>query len=281
MSKDQPNVQNISVNLIDPPEFNSRTDRQGPAKTQAEQKFQQLLSSMEADGQLQAIEVEGPNDAGRYLLNLGSRRLRAAIDLDWPTIRAEVRPYSDARTRILRNFKENLIRDDLTQFEMSRALLKLRDGGLTSVEAAKELGFSKQKASTLAVASQNPSELIYQWEAGNEAATTDFMAELGRMGNPQKQLAAFKEREEEIKSAKAAAKPKPGRSSKAKKSAAKGYPLNQHAMDVCVTFLKSSKCPDKIGGTKKWAVTLLDYLLGGRTSPPDGIDEPTTKTGKK
>jgi len=129
MSKDQPNVQNISVNLIDPPEFNSRTDRQGPAKTQAEQKFQQLLSSMEADGQLQAIEVEGPNDAGRYLLNLGSRRLRAAIDLDWPTIRAEVRPYSDARTRILRNFKENLIRDDLTQFEMSRALLKLRDGG--------------------------------------------------------------------------------------------------------------------------------------------------------
>lgn len=168
--------QMIPLALILDPEWNSRIYTDSTAEKNG---LDDLSDSMKQDGQLQAIEVEGPANDGSYVLILGSRRLRAAKLLGWTEIRATVNLPSDTTNRVIRNILENVKRKDLTSFEQARACVKLRECGMTAAQVGDRLGFSKQKVSNLAVSySKLPPAILLEWQAEHPCATVDFLREL-------------------------------------------------------------------------------------------------------
>lgn len=164
------------ADILDP-EWNSRLY----IDSKDEQKeIEALAASIVNDGQLQAGVVEGPT-AGKYLLVIGSRRLRAVKLAGLPEFRAEVQAPTDEATRVIRNITENVQRKDLSQFEQARACVKLKELGLKIEEVGKRLGFSKQKVSNLAVSYgmlQDTPRILDAWREEHPAATVDFLREL-------------------------------------------------------------------------------------------------------
>lgn len=176
----------IPVASILDPEWNSRLY----TESKEEQKeTEDLAESMKQEGQLQAIRVEETPTFGleqtadfqKYLLVLGSRRLRAAKLLGWTVINAFVAAPTDESTRVIQNITENVKRKDLSQFEQARACVKLRDLGMKAEDVGRRLGFSKQKVSNLAVsyvALQKTPAILDAWRTEHPAATVDFLREL-------------------------------------------------------------------------------------------------------
>ena len=78
-----------------------------------------IADSLAAQGQLQPIIVT-PAEDGRYALLAGNYRRAAAEELDWETIRAEVREGLSAHESSLIEIDENLKRNDLTPAERAR-----------------------------------------------------------------------------------------------------------------------------------------------------------------
>ncbi len=167
----------IPVESILDPEWNSRlyTDSKEEQK-----ELEDLAASILAEGQLQAGIVEGPTD-GKYMLVIGSRRLRAIKLAGIPEFRADVWPPTDESTRVIRNITENVKRKDLSQFEQARACVKLAELGVKGDEIGRRLGFSKQKVSNLAISYrelQATPRVLDAWRTEHPAATVDFLREL-------------------------------------------------------------------------------------------------------
>lgn len=168
----------IPVDNILDPEWNSRLVTAGKSE---DSEIQDLAESILSEGQLQAGVVEGPTPDGKYLLVIGSRRLRAVKAAGLPEFRADVTPLSDESTRVIHNITENVKRKDLTQYEQARACVKLRELGLKADDVGKRLGFSKQKVSNLAVSYvslQKTPRVLDAWRTEQPAATVDFLREL-------------------------------------------------------------------------------------------------------
>lgn len=182
---------NIPVNLIDPPEFNSRIGYQADNLSKEDDaKLHDLARSMQPNGtphQLQAVGVE-PAANGRYLLVFGSRRLRAAKLNGWETIRATVNPPTSDVERILTNAKENLDREDLTTFEQARLCAALRVKGMKLKECATELGFSVPKVSNYAICYDKlPPDIKKAWQSSHPAASVEALREIATLGEVDKQ----------------------------------------------------------------------------------------------
>jgi ParB/RepB/Spo0J family partition protein len=232
----------IPVACILDPEWNSRLWTES---AEEKRETEDLATTMERDGQLQAISVELTDVEGQYLLVLGSRRLRAAKTLDWADIRADVQPASDPVTRVARNILENVKRKDLTSYEQARACAKLRDLGLTGPEIGERLGFSKQKVSNLAVSfNALPPNVLDEWRQNHPAATVDFLRELASVGkeekDPEKRAQAITEAWEDRKE------------------------LLVEAAEVVDPPPPAEPCPKKVGGKK----CALDKGHEGECKPP-------------
>lgn len=124
-----------------------------PCRFQPRQEFpkdeiQALADSMKADGQAHAIVVRDlpgfrpirPD----YELVDGERRLRAAKLLKWPTIRAEIRDYTDAQVRSI-VLATAIQRRDLSAVEEAKAFQAAIDAGDAPgpSELARRLGVSQ------------------------------------------------------------------------------------------------------------------------------------------
>lgn len=174
----------IPLDKIRPPAWNSRLNSMGPESTEESRKADSvkidgLAQSMDNDGLINPITVEGPDAEGMYELVTGSRRTRAAMHLGWKEIKAEVGPITDSATRIIRNVTENQQRQDLTLFEQARACARLRDEKISIKQIAAKTGLSEQYVSNLAVMFHRlPSLITAQWQAQHEAATFTFLREI-------------------------------------------------------------------------------------------------------
>lgn len=83
-----------------------------------------LAESYGTSGQLTPVEIRPHPDAKstfKYRLTAGGHRMAAAKLLNWETIRAEVKPCSEAEAR-LREIDENLCRHELTELDRSTFL---------------------------------------------------------------------------------------------------------------------------------------------------------------
>lgn len=109
-------VQNISVDLIDDPEFVAR-------EIVAPEKLDELEVSIKKFGVIQPIIVEKHDT--RYRVVAGNLRLMACRRLSLPEIPCIVRQFNK-KDKFAITLHENLIRSDMTPIELAHAFVKLR-----------------------------------------------------------------------------------------------------------------------------------------------------------
>lgn len=116
------------------------SDPNQPRQHIDEEALQELADSIRAIGVVQPISVR-PNPAapGRYIINYGERRYRAALIAGRQTIPAFVHRTPDSYTQVA----ENLHRADLSPMEMALFIRRRLDAGETKTEIAARLGYKK------------------------------------------------------------------------------------------------------------------------------------------
>jgi len=144
-------VQKIPLTQID-------FDAEQPRKTIAPEALQVLANSLITHGQLQPIRVRPGTTAGRFVIVLGERRVRAARLAGFATIEAAVVDAErgmDGRARA-QQIAENVIRQPLSQIETGEACQKLMvENGMNQEQVAKALAVSQATVSR-ALAALNP-----------------------------------------------------------------------------------------------------------------------------
>lgn len=141
----------IAVRAIAPNPFQ-------PRRTFRTEELTQLAASLKANGLLQPIVVRLTASRRSYELVAGERRLRAAQQLGWTDIPAQVRDVDD-RSLLVLALVENLQREELGPLEECDGYQTLRDTfGYTQQEIADAVGKNRSTvANVMRLASLPPS----------------------------------------------------------------------------------------------------------------------------
>ena len=114
-----------------------------PRRTFKAEELGQLAASIKANGLLQPIVVRLSKSKRGYELVAGERRLRAARELGWTDIPAQIREVDD-RSLLVLALVENLQREELGPLEECRGYQQLKDEfGYTQQEIADAVGKSR------------------------------------------------------------------------------------------------------------------------------------------
>lgn len=123
------------------------------------ERIEELAESLKEIGQQQPIVVS-PDDAGRYVIEQGERRWRAArlagLDKLYCVITS---PAEDANERIIRQLTENVQRDDMKLHELSQSVATLIRSGMTVREVARRMGKQESYISNLNYVAELPEPL--------------------------------------------------------------------------------------------------------------------------
>ena len=114
--------------------------------------LQELADSLKEQGQISPINVsEDPDNPGRYVIEQGERRWRAAKLAGLETLRCiVVASPVDSVERSFRQLTENLQRDNMLPYEIALAFKGLQASGLSNADIARRLGWSRQRVQTYA-----------------------------------------------------------------------------------------------------------------------------------
>jgi ParB family transcriptional regulator, chromosome partitioning protein len=127
-------IRNIRLSSIDNNPLNPRLKYE-------DEEIHRLSSSLGSSGLLSPVRVR--KKGRRYELVFGHRRVRAARQIGWKTIRAEVCSLTDEEM-IIHSVAENIARDDLTDFEKAKSFLSLKTRfGKTHAEIGRLVGYSE------------------------------------------------------------------------------------------------------------------------------------------
>jgi ParB family chromosome partitioning protein len=110
-------LKEIRLSLIDPPEWQ-------PRKKFDQKKLNELKESIRLHGLLQPMIVE-PIEGGRYRIIAGERRFRALSELETEFVQVRILDKLSDEKRIQIQITENLMREDITPLERSKAVFKL------------------------------------------------------------------------------------------------------------------------------------------------------------
>lgn len=110
-------LKEIRLSLIDPPVWQ-------PRKKFDQKKLDELKESIKLHGLLQPMIVE-PIEGGRYRIIAGERRFRALTDLKSEFVQVRILDKLSEDKRIQIQITENLMREDITPLERSKAVFKL------------------------------------------------------------------------------------------------------------------------------------------------------------
>jgi len=125
--------------------------RQVLAETLAE-----LAETIKTDGVLQPICVRPhPDHPGRYLINHGERRVRAARLAGCTTIPAFIQKQVDPYAQVI----ENIQRDDLLPLELAAFVVEREQAGDSRAEIARRLGKQRSLITLLAELAQAPAPI--------------------------------------------------------------------------------------------------------------------------
>ena len=132
----------IAVRAIAPNPFQ-------PRRTFKLEELAELAASIRANGLLQPIVVRLSTSRRSYELVAGERRLRAAKQLGWTDIPAQVRDVDD-RSLLVLALVENLQREELGPLEECHGYQTLRDNfGYTQQEIADAVGKSRSTVANM------------------------------------------------------------------------------------------------------------------------------------
>lgn len=123
------------------------------------ERIDELAENMKAIGQQQPIIVS-PDGTGRYVIEQGERRWRAAqlakiLTLDCIVKKTE----ADSPERLIRQLSENIQREEMTLWDLSRAIGQIVSSGIKVKELAQRLGKKESYISALNCVSDLPVEL--------------------------------------------------------------------------------------------------------------------------
>ena len=123
------------------------------------ERIDELADNMKAIGQQQPIVVS-PDGTGRYVIEQGERRWRAAKLAKLLTLDCIVtKPEADDPKRLIRQLSENIQREDMTLWDLSNSIALLVSKGLTIREIATQLGKKEPYISVLNSIHTLPDEL--------------------------------------------------------------------------------------------------------------------------
>jgi ParB family transcriptional regulator, chromosome partitioning protein len=146
-------VVNLDVNLIEKNPYQTRY-------VFDEETLIDMKESILQHGVVQPVVVRPAEDAGRYILVLGERRLRASKMAGKETIPALVRrlsPQQAAEMTVL----ENVVREDLNPLEQAEAFRVLsKEFHLTQVQIAERIGVSRETVSNYMRLLRLPEEVM-------------------------------------------------------------------------------------------------------------------------
>ncbi len=129
-------VVNLAISDIDKNPFQTRYVEDDDA-------LEELADSIKSTGVVQPIVVRPAEEAGRYILVLGERRLHASKKAEKTHIPALVRRLSDQQAAEM-TIVENLQREDLSPLEQAQAFKVLsQQFSLTQEEIAERVGLSR------------------------------------------------------------------------------------------------------------------------------------------
>ncbi|WP_172680258.1 ParB/RepB/Spo0J family partition protein, partial [Methylomonas koyamae] len=123
----------IPVDLIDPNPHQPRTDF-------SDESLVQLAQSINENGMLQPIIVGKFGD--RYQIIVGERRWRAHLILNKKTIEAIVRTVDDQSHAIFA-LAENIAREDLSDYEIGKAIRSIEDNFPNKKDLAAMIGINR------------------------------------------------------------------------------------------------------------------------------------------
>ena len=129
-------LRDIPLSLIDDNPLN-------PRLTYDEAEITKLAFSLSASGLLSPIMVRKKTSGKRYELVFGHRRVRAARQLGWKSIRAEIKQLSDEEM-LMSSMSENLARDNLSDYEKAKCFLRFKTQfQKTNAEIGRMIGYSE------------------------------------------------------------------------------------------------------------------------------------------
>ncbi len=127
LTQKESNVRDLSLSLIDPPDWQPRQKFEREA-------LDELKNSIKSNGLLQPIVVEPYGD--RFKVVAGERRFKAVSELCWEVIQVRMLDNLDEKTRLQVQIAENLHREDITPIERSRAIARLFETNSLNLEQA-------------------------------------------------------------------------------------------------------------------------------------------------
>lgn len=140
--RSDPGATSVAVRAIAPNPFQ-------PRRTFRVEELTELAASIKANGLLQPIVVRLSATRRSYELVAGERRLRAAKQLGWTDIPAQVRDVDD-RSLLVLALVENLQREELGPLEECQGYQTLRDTfGYTQREIADAVGKSRSTVANM------------------------------------------------------------------------------------------------------------------------------------
>lgn len=130
-------------------------------KPQPRKKFlhiEELAQSLKEIGLQQPIVVN-PDGKGKYVVEQGERRVRAAKLAGFTKIEAVVKHSETALRRTVQQLAENVQRDEMKLGELSESIHSLKEAGLSIRDIARQLGKKESYVSTLNACAELPPAL--------------------------------------------------------------------------------------------------------------------------
>jgi ParB/RepB/Spo0J family partition protein len=134
-------------------------------KNDDQENFKHLVDSMASQGLLEpVIVVRDTHRENHFILLAGFRRFRAAGELGWPRIRAQIHPPVTKVDAYLINLFENSARQDISTYELARRCKDLVGLGLSESELAERLNYSRTYVHNLIRYLDLPIPILESWE---------------------------------------------------------------------------------------------------------------------
>lgn len=150
-----------------------------------QENFKHLVDSMASQGLLEPVIVVRDSRRGNYFILLaGFRRFRAAGELGWTSIRAQIHPPVDKVGAYLINLCENSARQDISTYELARRCQDLVGLGLSEIDLAERLNYSRTYVHNLIRYLDLPIPILESWEQRHPLMTLHCLQRLAAAPMP-------------------------------------------------------------------------------------------------
>lgn len=154
-------------------------------KNDDQENFKHLVDSMASQGLLEpVIVIRDSRRENHFILLAGFRRFRAAGELGWTSIRAQIHPPVSKFDAYLINLCENSARQDISTYELARRCQDLVGLGLSETELAERLNYSRTYVHNLIRYLDLPSPILESWEQRHPLMTLHCLQRLAAAPMP-------------------------------------------------------------------------------------------------